>query len=59
MLRQSVGAVSIVLLPLVIGAFVAREKCRLGTVQWNICIELGFKPIGGPFPEAPNPEVMR
>ena len=30
-----VGAVSIVLLLVVIGAFI-REKCRLGTVHWYI-----------------------
>ena len=56
MSRQSVGAVSIVLLLVVIGVFIAREKCRLGIVHWNICTELGFKPVGGPFPEAPRPE---
>jgi hypothetical protein len=39
----------------VIGAFIAREKYRLRTVRWNICTELGFKPVGGPFPEAPRP----
>ena len=56
MSRQSVGAVSIVLLLVVIGVFIAREKCRLGIVHWNICTEQGFKPVGGPFPEAPRPE---
>ena len=56
MSRQSIGAVSIVLLLVVIGAFIAREKCRLGAVHWNICTEFGFEPVGGPFPEAPRPE---
>jgi hypothetical protein len=53
---QSVGAVSIVLLLVVAGAFIAREKCRLGTVRWNICTELGFEPVGGPFPVTPRSE---
>ena len=48
--RQSVGAVSMVLLLVVTGAFIAREKCRLGTVHWCISTEPGFKPVGGPFP---------
>ena len=59
MSRQSVGAVSIVLLLVVVGAFIAREKCRLGTVRWNICTELGFEPVGGPFPVSAKTGVMR
>ena len=34
--RRSVGAVSIVLFLVVTGAFINREKCRLGTVHWYI-----------------------
>jgi hypothetical protein len=55
MSRQAVVAVSIVLLLIVIGAMMAREKCRLGAVHWNICTELGFSTVGGPFPEPPSP----
>ena len=55
MSRQAVSAVSIVLLLVVVGALIAREKCRLGTVHWNICTELGFPTVGGPFPEPPSP----
>ena len=55
MSRQAVSAVSIVLLLVVVGALIAREKCRLGTVHWNICTELGFSTVGGPFPEPPSP----
>jgi hypothetical protein len=55
MSRHAVSAVSIVLLLGVIGALIAREKCRLGAVHWNICSELGFTPVGGPFAEPPTP----
>jgi hypothetical protein len=49
MTRHAIVAVSLVLLLLVIGAMIAREKCRLGTVHWNVCTQLGFPKIGGPF----------
>jgi hypothetical protein len=52
---QAVGAISIVLLLLVVGTLIAREKCRPGAVHWNICSELGFAPVGGPFSEPPTP----
>jgi hypothetical protein len=52
---QAIGAVSIILLLLVVGTLIAREKCRLGAVHWNICSELGFAPVGGPFSEPPTP----
>jgi hypothetical protein len=52
---QAVGAISIVLLLLVVGALIAREKCRVGAVHWNICTELGFSTVGGPFPEPLSP----
>lgn len=55
MSRHAVSAVSIVLLLVVVGALIAREECRLGAVHWNICSELGFTPVGGPFPEPPTP----
>jgi hypothetical protein len=45
MSRQSVGAVSMVLLLVVIGAFIVREKWRLGTVRWNIRTEPLRRPV--------------
>ena len=55
MSRQAVSGVSIVLLLVVVGALIAREKCRLGAVHWHICTELGFSTVGGPFPEPTSP----
>ena len=55
MSRQAVSAVSIILLLVVVGALIAREKCRLGAVHWHVCMELGFSTVGGPFPEPPSP----
>ena len=55
MSRQAVSAVSIILLVVLVGALLAREKCRLGAVHWHVCMELGFSTVGGPFPEPPSP----
>ena len=56
MSRQAVSGVSIVLLLVVVGVLIAREKCRLGAVHWHVCTELGFSTVGGPFPD---PQVRR
>jgi hypothetical protein len=55
MSRHSVVAVSIVLLLVVVGAMIAREKCGLAAVHWKVCEQLGFRTVGGPFPVSPMP----
>jgi hypothetical protein len=48
--RNAVGAVAILLCILVLGAFIIREKCRLGDVHWPVCGWMGIPHAGGPFP---------
>jgi hypothetical protein len=55
MTRGVVFAVSIILVRALIGATIAREKCRLADVHWKVCSWMGMPAVGGPFPEPPVP----
>ena len=51
MKRNSVVGVAIILLVVFSGAMIARERCRLGYLHWEICNWMGMSRVGGSFPK--------
>jgi hypothetical protein len=48
MARDLVVGISVVLLVVTVMWLYAREKCRLGKVDWTICSTMGMPTVGGP-----------
>lgn len=53
-----VSAIAVLLCLMVVAMVVAREKCRLGNVRWNICAWMGIPHAGGPSTIAANAEPL-
>ena len=48
MRENAIVAIAIILCVLVVGAIIAREKCRLGSLHWQACswVQIGTVHIG-------------